>query len=125
MMSRRPGAYSGHGQARTVLRLLPTTSNVWAAGMRIVFIGLGYMGSAMAANLVEAGHEVTVFNRSRGKVDALAAEGARPAASVADACRGDVVVTMLANDEAVEGFVFGEGGVLSALARGATHVSSS
>jgi 3-hydroxyisobutyrate dehydrogenase-like beta-hydroxyacid dehydrogenase len=93
--------------------------------MRIGFIGLGNMGSAMASNLIKAGHEVTVYNRSRGKVDALAAEGARPAASVAEACRGDVVFTMLANDEALEGIVFGDGGIVSALAPGATHVSSS
>ncbi len=71
--------------------------------MRIGFIGLGNMGSAMAANLIKAGHEVTVYNRSRAKVDALAAEGAQPADSVAETCGGDVVITMLANDEAVEG----------------------
>jgi 3-hydroxyisobutyrate dehydrogenase-like beta-hydroxyacid dehydrogenase len=93
--------------------------------MKIGFIGLGNMGSAMASNLVKAGHEVTVYNRSRGKVDALAAEGARPAASVADACHGDAVITMLANDEAVEGIAFGDDGIVSSLAPGATHVSSS
>jgi 3-hydroxyisobutyrate dehydrogenase-like beta-hydroxyacid dehydrogenase len=93
--------------------------------MRIGFIGLGNMGSAMASNLIKAGHEVTVYNRSRGKADALAAEGARSAASVADACQGDAVFTMLANDEAVEGIVFGDGGIVSSLASGATHVSSS
>ena len=69
--------------------------------MRIGFVGLGNMGAAMAANLIKAGHEVTVYNRSRPKVDALVSEGARPADSVADACRGDVVFTMLANDDAV------------------------
>ena len=93
--------------------------------MRIGFIGLGNMGSAMAANLVKAGHDVTVYNRSRGKVDALAAEGARPASSVAEACDGDVVMSMLANDDAVAGVTFGEGGITASLARGATHVSSS
>ena len=93
--------------------------------MKIGFIGLGNMGSAMAANLIRAGHEVTVYNRSRAKVDALAAEGARPADSVAEACGGDVVVSMLANDEAVAGIVFDDGGVVDSLAQGATHVSSS
>ena len=93
--------------------------------MRIGFIGLGNMGSAMAVNLVKAGHDVTVYNRSRGKVDALAAEGAQPADTVAEACRGDVVISMLANDDAVEGIVFGDGGILVSLADGATHVSSS
>jgi 3-hydroxyisobutyrate dehydrogenase-like beta-hydroxyacid dehydrogenase len=93
--------------------------------MRIGFIGLGNMGSAMALNLVKAGHHVTVYNRSRGKVDALAAEGAQPADSVADACRGEVVISMLANDDAVEGITFGDGGLLASLANGAIHVSSS
>jgi len=93
--------------------------------MRIGFIGLGNMGSAMAANLLKAGHDVTVYNRSRGKVDELAEKGAVPAASVADACGGDVVVTMLANDEAVEGVAFGDGGIVASLAPGTTHVSSS
>ncbi|HKV20465.1 MAG TPA: NAD(P)-dependent oxidoreductase [Mycobacterium sp.] len=93
--------------------------------MRIGFIGLGNMGSAMAANLVKAGHEVTVYNRSRSKVDALAAEGAQRADTVAEACRGDVVFTMLANDEAVAGVAFGDGGILASLGDGAVHVSAS
>jgi NAD binding domain of 6-phosphogluconate dehydrogenase len=93
--------------------------------MRIGFIGLGNMGSAMAANLVKAGHEVTVYNRSRPKVDALAAQGARPADSVADACGGDLVLTMLANDDAVAEVTFGDGGIVASLADGAAHVSSS
>lgn len=93
--------------------------------MKIGFIGLGNMGAAMAANLLTAGHEVTAYNRSPEKVTALAAQGAHPAASIADACRGDVVVTMLANDTAVEAVTFGEGGILAALGEGAIHVSSS
>ncbi len=93
--------------------------------MRIGFIGLGNMGSAMAANLIKAGHDVTAYNRSRAKVDALAAEGARPAASIAEACDGDMVISMLANDEAVAGVTFGDEGIVASLARGATHVSSS
>jgi 3-hydroxyisobutyrate dehydrogenase-like beta-hydroxyacid dehydrogenase len=86
--------------------------------MRIGFIGLGNMGSAMAANLVKGGHEVTVYNRSRGNVEELAAEGARPAESVAEACAGDVVFTMLANDDAVAGAAFGDDGILASLGRG-------
>ncbi len=93
--------------------------------MRIGFIGLGNMGSAMAANLVGAGHDVTVYNRSRPKVDALVAQGARPADSVAEACGGDVVFTMLANDDAVAGVTFGDDGIIASLARGAIHVSAS
>ncbi|MFV8162217.1 NAD(P)-dependent oxidoreductase [Mycobacterium sp. 134] len=93
--------------------------------MKIGFIGLGNMGAAMAANLLRAGHEVTAYNRSPDKVAALAAKGARPAASVADACKGDVVVTMLANDDAVKAVTFGDDGILASLPEGAIHVSSS
>jgi 3-hydroxyisobutyrate dehydrogenase-like beta-hydroxyacid dehydrogenase len=83
------------------------------------------MGAAMAANLIKAGHEVTVYNRSRPKVDALVSEGARPAESVAGACGGDIVFTMLANDDAVAGVTFGDDGIVASLACGATHVSAS
>ena len=94
--------------------------------MRIGFIGLGKMGSAMARNLLRAGHQVTVYNRSRQKAEALAGEGARAADSPADACRqSQAVITMLADDRAVEQVVFGEDGVASALAQGAVHISSS
>lgn len=89
------------------------------------FIGLGNMGSAMATRLLEAGFDVTVYNRSPGKADALAARGATVAATVAQACAGDVVITMLANDDAVDAVVTGEGGVLATLREGATHISSS
>ena len=88
--------------------------------MKIGFIGLGNMGSGMAANLLKAGHEVTAYNRSQDRVDAVAAQGARPARSVAEACGGDVVISMLANDEAVEAVTFGDGGILASLAAGAS-----
>ncbi len=93
--------------------------------MKIGFVGLGNMGSPMAVNLVKAGHDVTVYNRSAAKVDALVEQGATPARAVAEACGGDVVLTMLANDEAVEAVTFGEHGILASLSSGATHVSSS
>lgn len=93
--------------------------------MKIGFIGLGNMGAAMAANLLKAGHEVTAYNRSPGKVAELAAQGARPAASVSEACQGDVVVTMLADDAAVAAVTFGDHGVVASLPAGAVHVSSS
>jgi 3-hydroxyisobutyrate dehydrogenase-like beta-hydroxyacid dehydrogenase len=93
--------------------------------MKVGFIGLGRMGAPMAANLVQAGHEVTVFNRTAAKAEALAGDGARVAAIMAEACRGEAVVTMLANDEALEETVYGEGGVLANLARSAIHVSCS
>jgi len=91
--------------------------------MKIGWIGLGRMGSGMAANLIKAGHHVTVYNRTHGKVRPLTDQGA--AAAVADACRGDAVVTMLADDVAVEGVVFGNKGVIASLAKGAIHISMS
>jgi 3-hydroxyisobutyrate dehydrogenase-like beta-hydroxyacid dehydrogenase len=93
--------------------------------MKVGLIGLGNMGSGMAANLLKGGHNVTVYNRTPSKAQALVAQGARYAAQVADACRGDVVITMLADDGAVESVVFGEAGVVKTLARGAIHISSS
>lgn len=96
--------------------------------MRIGFIGLGNMGSGMAANLLSAGHEVTAYNRSPDKVAALAERGATPAPTVAAACDGDVVISMLANDAAEEAVTFGDSGspgILASLRPGATHISSS
>ncbi|OBG64914.1 NAD(P)-dependent oxidoreductase [Mycobacterium sp. E3339] len=93
--------------------------------MDIGFIGLGNMGGGMAANLLKAGHRVTVYNRSPEKAEALVRAGASAAGTVADACNAEVVFTMLADDRAVEGVAFGEGGIVASLAPGATHVSSS
>ncbi|MDT5234099.1 MAG: hypothetical protein QOF47_86, partial [Mycobacterium sp.] len=93
--------------------------------MKIGFIGLGNMGAGMAANLLKSGHEVTAYNRSKDKVAALVEQGAKPAKSVAEACEGDIVITMLANDDAVEGVAFGDDGIIASLRPGATHVSSS
>lgn len=93
--------------------------------MRIGVIGLGNMGAGIAANLIRAGHDVTVYNRSRSKVDALAAQGAQAADTVADACGGDVVLTMLADDDAVTGVTFGDDGIIAAAGPGTVHISSS
>ena len=93
--------------------------------METGLIGLGKMGSGIAKSLLRAGHRVTVYNRTRSRAEALLADGAIVAASVAEACRGEVVFTMVADDAALEGFVFGEGGVLASLPRGAVHVSLS
>ena len=93
--------------------------------MKVGFIGLGHMGAGMAANLLRAGHEVTAYNRTAGKDRALIEHGARAAAHVADACQGDVVITMLADDNALEGVVFGDNGVMVSLRKGAIHVSMS
>lgn len=91
--------------------------------MRIAFLGTGAMGVPMARNLVAAGHEVTAWNRTRARAEALAGDGAAVADSPAEAARdAEVAVTMLADDAAVEAAVLGEDGVLEALPAGAVHV---
>jgi 3-hydroxyisobutyrate dehydrogenase-like beta-hydroxyacid dehydrogenase len=93
--------------------------------MKVGFIGLGRMGFGMAVNLLKAGHHLTVYNRTPAKAETLIAQGAKVAPSIADACRGDAVITMLANDEVVENVVLGRDGVITNLPVGALHVSSS
>jgi len=90
--------------------------------MRVAFLGLGIMGRPMAANLVKAGHDVAVWNRTPGKEPARA----RPASSPADAARDAEVVWMcVADTAAVEQLLFGEDGVENAVASGAVIVDSS
>ena len=93
--------------------------------MKIGFIGLGQMGSAMATNLLKAGHAVTLFNRSHEKLRPLVELGAQAAASIADACRGELVVTMLADDTAVADVAFKNEGIVNVLPRDAIHLSMS
>jgi len=82
---------------------------------RVGVIGLGLMGRPMAERLLSAGHEVVVHNRSRGAIDALARQGARPAASPAEVARAvDVVITMLPDPATVEAVVLGGDGVADA-----------
>ena len=93
--------------------------------MKIGFVGLGRMGAGMAMNLLKAGHDLTVYNRTPDKARALVSRGARAATDVAEACRGDAVITMLSDDAAVEGVTFGNKGVIASLRGGAIHVSMS
>jgi 3-hydroxyisobutyrate dehydrogenase-like beta-hydroxyacid dehydrogenase len=94
--------------------------------MKIGFIGLGHMGRGMALRLLERGHELTVYNRTAAKAEPLAKAGARVARSPAEAADGaEILVTMLADDAAVEAALFGEDGAASALPRGSIHVSMS
>ena len=94
--------------------------------MKLGFLGLGRMGAGMARNLLRAGHEVAVYNRTRDKADTLQADGARVAASPSDACHdAEAVLTMLSDDPALEDVVFSEQGIASALAPGAIHISCS
>jgi 3-hydroxyisobutyrate dehydrogenase-like beta-hydroxyacid dehydrogenase len=93
--------------------------------MKIGFIGLGHMGSAMAKNLVIAGHDVTVFNRTPGKSSTLVQLGAHEAIDIADACHSEVVITMLADDSAVADIAFADDGLIASLPRCAIHISMS
>ncbi|HEY4649290.1 MAG TPA: NAD(P)-binding domain-containing protein, partial [Gemmatimonadales bacterium] len=93
--------------------------------MRVSFIGLGSMGLPMAQNLLKAGHELVVYNRTRSRSDELG-RNARVAGSPREAGQGaDLLITMLADDAAVEEVIFGEEGPLAALKPGAVHVSMS
>jgi 3-hydroxyisobutyrate dehydrogenase-like beta-hydroxyacid dehydrogenase len=93
--------------------------------MKVGFVGLGNMGLGMAASLLKAGHDMMVYNRTPDKAKPLVEKGARKAASVADASKGDVVITMLADDCALESVVLGDAGILANLTEGAIHVSAS
>src|SRR5690349_17344001 len=94
--------------------------------MKIGFVGLGRMGCGMARNLLRAGHELTVYNRTKEKAGAFAKDGAKVVNSPAEAAReAEAVFTMLADDHAVEAVVFGGEGIESGLSRGAAHISSS
>ncbi|EJL37155.1 beta-hydroxyacid dehydrogenase, 3-hydroxyisobutyrate dehydrogenase [Caulobacter sp. AP07] len=90
--------------------------------MDIGFIGLGAMGKAMVANLLDQGHAVTVWNRSGSPVAELVALGAKAAANVEDALAGDVVLSMLAHDQAVRDVLLA-GGALANARPGLVHVN--
>jgi 3-hydroxyisobutyrate dehydrogenase-like beta-hydroxyacid dehydrogenase len=93
--------------------------------MKVGFVGLGQMGSGMAANLLRAGHQVSVYNRTPGKTAKLVELGAQAPRELAAVCVNDVVITMLANDAALESVVFAEAGLLKNMSKKAVHVSCS
>ncbi|MGH9743886.1 MAG: NAD(P)-dependent oxidoreductase [Candidatus Acidiferrum sp.] len=93
--------------------------------MEAALIGLGNMGAGIARSLLRAGHKLTVYNRTQSKAEALRADGAIVAGTVAEACRSEVVLTMVADDAALEALTFGESGIWASLAPGAVHVSLS
>jgi 3-hydroxyisobutyrate dehydrogenase-like beta-hydroxyacid dehydrogenase len=90
--------------------------------MKVGFIGLGAMGSAMVSNLIAAGHTVTVWNRSEAVTEKLASLGAKVARTPDRAAQGDVLHSMLANDHAVRE-VFLESGLLDGMDPGTVHVN--
>jgi 3-hydroxyisobutyrate dehydrogenase-like beta-hydroxyacid dehydrogenase len=92
----------------------------------IGFIGLGNMGAPMARNLLEAGFKVTVFNRTRERAEPLMASGAALAESPRGAVvAGGIVVTMLADDRALESVALGKDGFVDALGKDGLHISMS
>jgi 3-hydroxyisobutyrate dehydrogenase-like beta-hydroxyacid dehydrogenase len=93
--------------------------------MDAALIGLGRMGTGIARSLLRAGHGVKVYNRTQSRAEALRGDGASVVASVAEACRCEVLFTMIADDAALESLAFGAGGILASLPRGAVHVSLS
>lgn len=94
--------------------------------MKIAFIGLGSMGAAMAQNLLKAGHEVTVYNRTRSKAEELGKAGATVAETPARAVESaEAAMTMVSDDPALEQTVFGPDGLLNGLPQGAVHAGMS
>lgn len=93
--------------------------------MDAALVGLGQMGTGIAKSLLRAGHRLKVYNRTMARAEALQSNGAVVATSIAEACREDVVMTMLADDAAVEVVTFGQAGIAASLKPGAVHVSLS
>jgi 3-hydroxyisobutyrate dehydrogenase-like beta-hydroxyacid dehydrogenase len=94
--------------------------------MKIGLIGLGSMGAGLGHNLLAAGHTLTVYNRSKDKADVLLAEGANWAASPRALAQGqDAVITMVADDNALQAVTLGDDGLLAGLAQDGVHISMS
>ena len=93
--------------------------------MRVGFVGLGGMGQAMARALLRAGHEVTAWNRTRSRAEALGAEGGRVASTPAEAARAGVVISMVADDRAAVAVTSGPEGIRAGLPPDGVHVSMS
>lgn len=94
--------------------------------MQIGFVGLGAMGSGIAANLLASGHALRVFNRTAARTETLRNAGAAVATTPADATReADAVFTIVSDDAALRTVTLGDDGILSALRPGAVHVCMS
>jgi len=94
--------------------------------MKIGFLGLGNMGAGIAANLIKAGHDTLVWNRSAAKADPLLGLGARLTVTPRQCASGrDVVITMLADDAALHAVIQGEDGLMAGLGATGLHVSMS
>jgi 3-hydroxyisobutyrate dehydrogenase-like beta-hydroxyacid dehydrogenase len=93
---------------------------------KLAFCGLGQMGTPMAARLVDAGHDVSVWNRTPERAAPLERRGARRATSPADAAAGaEAAITMVADHSALEAVVVGDGGLAEGLTSGSTLIDMS
>ena len=91
--------------------------------MKVGFIGLGRMGSGMARRILDAGHDLLVYDAVASQMTAFTAAGARAAGSVREVCAGrDVLVTMLVEDAVIGDVAFGADGLCASLPRGAVHL---
>jgi 3-hydroxyisobutyrate dehydrogenase-like beta-hydroxyacid dehydrogenase len=100
--------------------------------MDIGMVGLGHMGSAVATRLLDAGHDLTVYNRTASKAEALLAKGATLAHDPEGTASGDIVITMLADDKALESVLFGDSkngdgseGLIAHQSKNTIHISMS
>lgn len=94
--------------------------------MKVAFIGLGTMGGPMALNILKAGHQVTVYNRTREREEALAAEGAQRAESPAKAAEAaEIIVSIVSDTPDAEEVIIGENGVIHGAREGAIVVDMS
>jgi 3-hydroxyisobutyrate dehydrogenase-like beta-hydroxyacid dehydrogenase len=93
---------------------------------KIAFLGLGQMGAPMARRLLQAGHELTVWNRTSDRAEPLAAEGAAVAGSPAEAGAGaEFAITMVATPQALQTVVMGENGLATTLGPGHVYIDMS
>jgi 3-hydroxyisobutyrate dehydrogenase-like beta-hydroxyacid dehydrogenase len=94
--------------------------------MKVGFIGLGSMGAGMSRNLIKAGHDLVVYNRTRSRVQEMQSLGAKVADSASEAAgRAEALITMLADDRAVQDVIFEPGAAIESLPEGAVHISMS
>ena len=93
--------------------------------LKVGFIGLGHMGLAMAKRLIEAGYNLTVYNRTEAKTKSLVALGAKVAHYPTELNDTDFIITMLTDDKAVNDVVFGPQGFSQTMKKGATHIAMS
>jgi len=91
--------------------------------MNVGFIGLGSMGAGMSRNLLKAGHDLIVYNRTRSRVEEMQSLGARVADTVSEAAVGvEALITMLADDHAVRDVIFESGRAIESLSVRAVHI---